>query len=70
MKEQNQGYDTLEKLRKKVTHDVEHQINDLLKLRDFVSEKVGVEVAPIEKPKVGNHPYYWIQINSESNEKD
>ena len=37
-------------MRKKVTHDIEHQIEDLLKLRDFVSQKLNVQVSKIEIP--------------------
>jgi hypothetical protein len=44
------GYDSLEKLRKKVTHDIEHQIKELLKLRDFVAKKVHIETGGIEVP--------------------
>jgi len=47
-----QGLTSLEKLRKKVTHDIEHQIQDMLNLRDFVSKKTSLEVEKIELPKL------------------
>ena len=42
--------ESMEKLRKKVTHDIEHQIEDLIKLREFVSDKVSIETSAIEVP--------------------
>lgn len=44
------GYESLDKLRKKVTHDIEHQIEDLVKLRESVAQKVSIEVGEIVVP--------------------
>ena len=44
------GYESLERLKEKVTHDIEHQILDLIKLRNLVSQKVNIEVSKIELP--------------------
>ena len=46
------GCVSLERLRKKVTHDIEHQIEDLIKQRDFVAKKVGLDCERIEIPEV------------------
>ena len=46
------GYKSLEKLRRKITHDIEHQIQDLLKVRDTISNKVSIETREIEVPKL------------------
>jgi len=45
-----QGLESLERLRKKVTHDIEHQIGELIKLRKLVSEKVNIETEEIKVP--------------------
>ena len=42
----------MEKLRKKVIHDIEHQVQDLIKVRDTISKKVSIETREIEVPKL------------------
>ena len=42
----------MERLRNKVTHDIEHQIEDLIRLRESVSKKVKITVNKIELPDV------------------
>jgi hypothetical protein len=39
-----EGPGKVERLRRKVTHDLEHQIGDLLEMREKISRKIDVEV--------------------------
>ena len=41
---------SIERLRKKVTHDIEHQIKDLLLLRDEIAKMAGITVEEIVVP--------------------
>ena len=45
-----EGLESAEKLRKKVTHDIEHQINDLLALREHVASQVNISIEQITIP--------------------
>ena len=52
MQKDEQGLTNLEKLQRKVTHDIEQQLQDLLKLRDFVAKKTGATISEIRVPKL------------------
>lgn len=41
---------SIERLRRKITHDIEHQIGDVLKLREHIASKISTNVAEIEQP--------------------
>lgn len=43
--------ESVQKLRKKVTHDIEHQINDLIALRGQIAKMAGITVETITIPE-------------------
>lgn len=44
--------ESIQKLRKKVTHDIEHQINDCITLREQIAKMAGVTVEKIRIPEL------------------
>lgn len=42
---------SVEKLRKKITHDIEHQMKDLISLREEIAQMAGITVDKIEVPE-------------------
>ena len=55
-----EGQESVEKLRKKVTHDIEHQINDLLALREHVASQVNISMDTIVIPPLD---VKWVMIS-------